>query len=141
MSVHLPVLLFEEAHTETSKRDATNIPTQPKPEKKTVTVQAKISHYNPALGGVNCSNFVNGKCVSRMASGASWEKWMNKACACPKEYPFGTKFILPDGSKWVCMDRGGKIVTEADGTIWLDLLTRHTSYHYGKVVKVQVVRK
>jgi hypothetical protein len=103
-------------------------------------IRARISHYNPALGGVNCSNFVNGQCLSRMASGARWERWVDKACACPAQFQFGTRFILPDGSEWTCMDRGGKIVTEPGGAVWLDLLTSHTKYTYGQVVTVEVLR-
>ena len=78
--------------------------------------------------------------MSRMAAGAAWEKWIDRACACPAEYPFGTKFILPDGSKWVCMDRGDAIVTDQNGVIWLDLLTKKARYPHGKIVRVEVRR-
>jgi hypothetical protein len=75
-----------------------------------------------------------------MASGARWERWVDKGCACPVEFAFGTVFVLPDGSRWTCMDRGGRIVTEAGGAVWLDLLTAHTKYRYGATVTVEVLR-
>ena len=85
-------------------------------------VIVRISIYSPWLGGDNCSWFVNGKCTARMASGLHWEPFVGKACACPKEFPFGTVFYITN-ERWTCLDRGGLIYTERDGTIRLDLLT------------------
>jgi len=102
------------------------------------TVKAKISWYYPPLGGPNCSHFVNGVCMSRMASGLPWEDYVNIATACPSSYPFGTKFIV-QGREWVCLDRGGKIVQEQDGTIWLDLLSPSAIVSYGTVLDVGVI--
>jgi hypothetical protein len=109
-----------------------------KPEGK--TLKARISHYVPNLGGVNCSNYQNGQCVAHMASGKDWKKYINKACACPPEFPFGTHFILEDGSKWVCLDRGGKITTDGNGVIWLDLLTNNAKVPYGQIMTVTVIK-
>lgn len=100
-------------------------------------VQAKISHYWPPLGGVNCGRFVAGKCISRMASGKPWQDWVDLAVACPKEYPFGTKFVI-QGRTWVCLDRGGKVVRQG-GTIWLDMLTREALVPYGTTLEVRVI--
>ena len=83
---------------------------------------ALISHYQPWVGGTNCARFVNGQCVSATASGRPWQEGINKWLACPREFPFGTAFQLPGGETFYCYDRGGKIVTNSDGSIWLDLL-------------------
>ncbi len=102
-------------------------------------VQAKISHYWPPLGGPNCSNFRNGKCLSHMASGKKWQDWVDRAVACPSSYPFGTKVYAFD-QEWVCMDRGGKIVAEG-GYVWLDFLTNPAPKNtpYGAVRTVYVI--
>ena len=109
-------------------------------EKDAVTVKAKISHYWPAWGGPNCARFVGGECLSRMASGKKWQDFIDRAAACPSEYPFGTRFTLPDGSEWVCLDRGGAIVTDHRGVIWLDLLTKKSPWPYGTIVEAAVFR-
>lgn len=103
-------------------------------------IEAKISWYWPPLLGPNCARAKNGECVSHMASGEPWENWVDRAVACPKEYPFGTIFII-DGRRWVCMDRGGAIVRVNDNTIWLDMLTRRPLYRYGTVVDVTIIPK
>ena len=102
-----------------------------------VMVLAKISHYDPSLGGPNCATFINGVCVSTMANGERWQDNIDKACACPPEYPFLTKFIVY-GKEWVCKDRGSKIVKEIDGTIWLDLLTVNPVVPYGTILEVEI---
>jgi hypothetical protein len=75
-----------------------------------------------------------------MSSGQPWQDWTDQACACPKEYPFGTRFLLPDGSTWTCQDRGGSIVTDSAGVIWLDLLQQHASYPYGSIQEVEIIK-
>jgi hypothetical protein len=82
----------------------------------------KVSHYLPNNGGVNCSNFVNGRCVSRMANGESWEEYIgkNNTIACPLQVPFGT-VILVNNTKYTCRDRGGAITIE-NGVYWIDIL-------------------
>ncbi len=116
----------------------------PLPDGDGETIKGKISHYWPPLGGTNCGSFVNGVCVSRMASGEPWQEWVDVAVACPFEYPFGTKFVI-QGKTWVCMDRGGgiKVILEwilgkLTQTVWLDMLTEHTDIPYGSVIDVQV---
>jgi len=100
-------------------------------------VTIRYSRYDPALGGVNCSRFVNGICISNMASGKPWAPWMERACACPPEWAFGTTVIL-DGQRWECQDRGGKIKF-IDGVPWVDFLTRAPQYSYGDLVTVEVI--
>ncbi len=73
-----------------------------------------------------------------MASGKNWEKYVEQACACPQEYPFGTKFVVL-GETWTCLDRGGAIVREGN-KIWLDLLTKNKRVPHGEVVLVEVIR-
>jgi hypothetical protein len=99
---------------------------------------AKMSHYWPPLGGVNCAQFVGGKCVSRMASGLPWEEWVGRAAACPAELPFGTEVELPGGETFTCLDRGGKVVTTAAGELWIDLLVERAPVPYGTVMPVTV---
>lgn len=101
-------------------------------------IQARISHYWPPLGGPNCSRFVSGQCISRMASGKPWQDYIDRACACPPEYPFGTVFVV-DGQEWTCLDRGGKVKT-VDGIPWLDLLTERAPVPYGTILQVEVMR-
>jgi hypothetical protein len=113
-------------------------PALPVVEVQGEVIKARISHYYPGWGGPNCSNFVGGRCVSNMASGKPWEPYLDQACACPAEFPFGTKFVV-QGKTWVCMDRGGAIVREG-GKIWLDLLTKKAIVPYGAVLKVEVIR-
>lgn len=102
-------------------------------------ISARISHYWPPLGGPNCARFVGGVCVSNMASGKPWRDYVDVATACPKEFPFGTRFVVL-GKEWVCLDRGGKVVRSRDGIIWLDLLTPHAPVPYGTILDVEVVK-
>jgi hypothetical protein len=101
------------------------------------TVQIHYSHYYPPLGGTNCGQFVNGKCISKMASGKPWGDYIGEAVACPKEWPFGT-LVLLDGQIWTCLDRGSA-VRYVDGMPWLDFLTERGAYPYGTIVPVQVI--
>lgn len=97
----------------------------------------KYSHYWPPLGGKNCYSFVDGVCISRMASGHRWQDWVDRAVACPMEWPFGTTVEL-DGEVWVCMDRGGKIRFGRDGLTYVDFLTPYGAYGYGQPIEVKV---
>lgn len=106
-------------------------------------VQLRISHYVPALGGTNCDS----DCTT-MASGdkvAEWTLGKNGvyAAACPREWPFGTKFTL-DGQTYSCADNGGYINCYSKGDFdptlgghtatndycWVDILG-DVSYPYG----------
>lgn len=73
-----------------------------------------------------------------MASGERWQDHINKAAACPAEWPFGTKFRYR-GRVWECLDRGGKIVVE-DGIPWVDLLTDIPPVPYGTIEEIEVLR-
>ena len=100
-------------------------------------ITIKYSRYWPPAGGTNCSAFVDGVCVSRMASGAAWELWIDRACACPAEWPFGTVVELDD-QEWICMDRGGKIRFDEADLTFVDFLSRRSAYDYGELVEVKV---
>ena len=102
------------------------------------TITIRYSHYWPPLGGVNCSRFVNGQCLSRMASGERWQDWIGRAAACPIEWPFWTRVLL-DGQEWICLDRGGKIVYGSDDIPFVDFLTGKAAYSHSALVQVQVV--
>jgi len=106
-------------------------------ETEPVMVEAKLSHYWPALGGPNCFRFVDGECISPTASGIPWKQVVNWGCACPVEYDFGTEFVLPGGEVFICVDRGGKIIVD-DGYVWLDLLVEHPPVPFGTIVNVEV---
>jgi hypothetical protein len=104
-------------------------------------IQIRASHYDPSLGGVNCSRFVNGECVSRMANGERWQEFIDYAIACPPEWEFGIKLIV-DGKTWECKDRGGAIQI-VDGIAWVDFLssgTPFTGYRYGAIFDAVLVR-
>jgi hypothetical protein len=133
---YLPLFQRRESPPVSTPTPALTPTTRPRGE----MVMARVSHYTPWTGGPNCALYIGGQCLSRMASGARWDRWIDRACACPPEYPFGTTFMLPDGSEWVCMDRGSRIVIEPGGVIWLDLLTARTKYKYGELVTVEVLR-
>jgi hypothetical protein len=102
-------------------------------------VNVRLSHYWPALGGVNCFRFIAGECVSPTASGAPWQEWIGRGAACPMEWPFGTAFTLPGGEVFECVDRGGAIRYGPDGIPWIDLLTEYAPVPFGTVIPVKVV--
>ena len=114
-----------------------------------LVVMAKISWYNPQLCELGPEFYVN--CGNpafwwRMSCGlydAREHYW--RALACPVEYPLNTQFViegsrygLADGT-WRCLARGGAIVTRADGTIILDLLT--TKPVWGDVLPVRIIQE
>ncbi len=104
------------------------------------TIKVRVSHYWPMYGTVNCSDFRDGYCHSKMASGQRWEDWIYKqpgAAACVADWPFGTEFVLPDGSRWICHDRGSS-VTQWGGPPWVDLLEPSARYPYGTIVDAKV---
>jgi hypothetical protein len=103
-------------------------------------VMVRVSHYTPWTGGTNCSNFRNGECISRMASGERWQDWVGRAAACPSQWPFGTVLVLPDGSQFVCMDRGGAITCDSAGVCWIDLLTPTPPVPFGTLLEVRLLR-
>lgn len=78
---------------------------------------------------INCWQFdlVNRKCVSKMASGMPWEAFIDIAVACPKEYPFGTRVIIPAlGREYICLDRGSMVCT--GGVCDFDILSKTISF-------------
>jgi hypothetical protein len=108
------------------------------------TEKVHVSHYTPWTGGTNCARFVNGQCVSKMASGQPWQEYIDQAAACPKEWDFWTRFRLPDGREFVCLDRGGAIRygytprhMQYTGLAWIDLLTSSPGYKFGAVIDIE----
>ena len=116
-------------------------PLQQQPAQQiTRTITARMSWYYPNLGGTNCGvPLVNGQCNARMASGQPWQSWVGLAAACPRELPFYSVIQLPGGERFVCLDRGSKIVTLPDSSIWLDLLVEVPPVPYGSMVQVEAI--
>jgi hypothetical protein len=98
----------------------------------------RVSHYWPAYGGTNCSRFVNGECISRMASGERWQDWIGRAAACPIEWEFGTQIILPGGEFFSCQDRGSAI-RYVGGITWIDLLVKEPPVAFGTLLEVTII--
>lgn len=98
----------------------------------------KISHYDPALGGVNCARFINGECVSKMANGERWQDYYysNDTIACPSELPFDTVLVI-FGKEYTCRDRGGAIV-ENGGVYWIDILGKDAIVPFGTIVDAYI---
>ena len=107
-------------------------------ETKGETIQARYSWYWPPLGGPNCATYVDGQCISKMASGRPWADFVGEAIACPPEWTFGTSIIF-EGRMWYCMDRGGKIKF-VDGIPWVDFLTPSPNHTYGEIITVELVK-
>jgi len=101
------------------------------------SILVRYSHFWPPLGPPNCSNFVDGVCVSAMASGEPWASYIGTAAACPPEWAFGTTVEL-DGHIWTCLDRGGAI-RYVDSVPWVDFLEATGKYVHGSIVAVHVV--
>jgi len=79
-----------------------------------------------------------------MAAGHDARDWYWRALACPSEFPIGTRFII-EGSRWnladgiwQCLDRGGRIIIDEQGIVWLDLLTDKPIW--ADVLPVTVIR-
>jgi hypothetical protein len=110
-----------------------------------VTVQVRVSYYNPALGGINCGAWDDalGACTSRMASGQRWQDWIEPkpgqpgALACPREYPLWSTWTI-EGRIYLCLDRGGRIITQADGLVRVDILAARPPPIEGRVWAAQV---
>ena len=99
-------------------------------------MQVRYSRYWPPLGGVNTSRPDNPQ-LARTASGARWQDWVGRGCACVPEWPFFTRVYI-DGVEWTCVDRGGMIKT-VDGVPWVDVLTDAPTHSYGEIVSARVV--
>lgn len=104
-------------------------------------ITVKVSWYNPELAGVNCAHFKDGKCVSKLANGEPWERYIDSknTIACPKDLKLGTK-IKVLGRVWTCRDRGGKITKTDSGSYWIDMLTRDTVVAYGTEVEAKIIQ-
>ncbi len=125
--------------TEAVTPDAVSSPTKvetPIVKSTPEILKAHLSFYWPPLGDINCDY----EC-EHLANGDIWQKWNGTGIACPEEYSLGTEFIIM-GDEWKCVDRGDAIVTNPDGTIWLDMLTPYMPYGlgWGAVKQVEVIR-
>lgn len=102
-------------------------------------IQLRISYYWPPLGGINCSRYENQTDCSTLASGRRFADVVGIAVACPAEFPFGSVFII-DHYRFVCLDRGGAIVTQ-DGYSWIDILypNLNKEYSWGQLVTGTVI--
>lgn len=101
----------------------------------------RISRYDPQLGGTNCFRWdhVNNTCASNTADGSDWRLGFEQWAACAPEWPFGTIFEI-GSHRWICKDRGGKIVKIND-VYWVDLLSKDLSQYglaFGDVITVSV---
>lgn len=114
----------------------------PKPQQSPSTkkyVYTKVSHYDPSLGGLNCLTFVDGKCVSKLANGESWEDNFKKdVIACPREWKFGTKIKIYERI-YTCKDRGSRIIKTDSGEFWIDILTDSPLVPYGQEVLAEIL--
>ncbi len=99
------------------------------------TISIRYSYYQPWKGGPNCARFVNGECISNMASGRPWKSYVDKAIACPRSWPFGTK-LYAFGQEWTCLDRGGAI-NYVNGVPWIDFLASNPHMAFGSVFEVE----
>jgi len=67
--------------------------------------------------------------------GLDWERLRDKTAACPYSWPFGTRFVLPGGEEFVCLDR----LARRFGEGWVDLLLGGTPpVPYGTMIEVEV---
>lgn len=108
-----------------------------------LVITARLSWYDPARCDVSPINCFDPDRWWNMAAGHDARNWYGRALACPPEFPLGTQFLirgsrwqLADG-EWTCLDRGGAIVIDADGLVWLDLLTDRPIW--GDVLPVAVI--
>lgn len=109
----------------------TKVVTTTRPYEKKNYITVKVSHYWPDLGGVNCLTFKNGKCISKMANGETWQSAVGKnAIACPRELKFGTKIKIL-GEVYTCKDRGSAIVKTENDEYWVDMLQEEAIVPYG----------
>ena len=105
------------------------------------TIAVHASHYKPWMGGPNCSNFVDGYCLSKTYYGERWEDWVETGVACISDWPKGTQ-VKAFGQTWTCVDRGGKIRYDDflyyDGLPWIDFLTAYPQVAYGTIIDIEV---
>lgn len=109
-------------------------------------IKARLSYYWPPWGderggeySINCDRLPSGVLECKhLSTGELVSDWIGKAVACPAKYEIGTVFKI--GQRFYnCRDRGGAIVENADGSIWLDVLYPWLpdGYAWGDVVDVK----
>lgn len=109
-----------------------------------VALLARLSWYDPALCADKPINCFDPDHWWRMAAGHDARDWYDRALACPQTFKIGTRFTisgsrgrLADG-EWLCLDRGGAVVVNDDGSIVLDLLTRSPIWSETLIVKAEI---
>lgn len=112
-------------------------------ECKRYQVKGRFTHYWPntypseykKIAGsnlvttMNCMeyNLVTYECESSMASDLPWKAFIGLAAACPFEYPYGTRVIIPAlGREYICLDRGTMIC--ARGLCEFDILAEGIAF-------------
>lgn len=74
-----------------------------------------------------------------MSNGERWQDYFNKnVVACPAKFSFGSIFVV-EGVEYICKDRGGAIVQESNGAIWLDVLTDEPKYKFGQELEAILI--
>jgi len=109
-----------------------------------IALLARLSWYDPGLCDTKPINCFDPQHWYLMAAGHDAREWYDKALACPQSFPLGTRFTitgsrwgLADG-EWLCLDRGGMVVVEDDGSIVLDLLRREPIWGERLIVTVEL---
>lgn len=91
-------------------------------------VALRISHYEPAAGGVNCDH----DCGHMSSGDVTWDWTGGKggiyAAACPPAWPFGTRFSYA-GVTYECRDRGGWIQCYEPGDRDKAITSAHENGH------------
>ena len=93
-----------------------------------LTLIARLSWYSPSTCPTAPVNCWNPSEWWKLANGVDYRTLPGHILACPPDFALGSRwhihgsrFGLADGD-WRCFDRGGAVVTEADGSVVLDLL-------------------
>jgi len=138
IAIQAPVSAPQDIFGPREARATRDVVAAPRQGEDGYVTQIRLSHYWPAWGGPNCSRFVRGECISRMASGLRWQDWIGRAAACPREWPFWTEIILSGGEKFYCLDRGGRI-RFVGGIAWVDLLVKVPPVPFGTIIDAWVI--
>jgi len=89
-----------------------------------------VTAYAPAAGAINC----NADC-SVTAAGV---RPVVGVAACPREWPFGTRLVVPGYGRAVCLDHGGAIAGQRIDVV---METREEALAWGRRRITVFVRK
>lgn len=99
----------------------------------------KISWYWPPLGGINCDRQAGQQECAHIADGELVADVVGQVAACPDGYDGMYVGIL--GFTFRCADKGGAIVKNGDGSIWVDMLYPYNpikGLHWSEEVKGEI---